>query len=347
MEQISEPLDLQTKVPNSHSDIVAEILISTPTSQTQIEVEISNIQPGSGQGPQPPITLAASSEPDCASRTGRLQTQDSYDSLRTVVHHDDRTSSPVDSETSERDSVLFKDLPGIAEEDWVSDDGVHENKKPEAPEPNTLNKTSESLFGGPTREKGIPDHFVNKRDSPAFTQLEPQRKPDLPFPHPDKSLTESSQTPDNTSSHTPSSDLIKPNLPIIAESESKDDIKYNPNSIVSAERSFISAEDLLARLAVQPAHKLTTIPDQFIVNPKVRLPSEKKMDLLKRERRRPTPPSLRRAGSQIESPNASSENIIFGGERYQTPEIKGKGKEVIKRTDIYVRSCSIKSFNPL
>lgn len=344
MEQISEPLDLQTKVPTSHSDIVAEILISTPTSQTQIEVEISNIQPGSGQGPQPPITLAASRESDCASRTGRLQTQDSYDSLRTVVHHDDRTSSPVDSETSERDSVLFKDLPGIAEEDWVSDDGAHEEKKPEARKSNTLNKTPGSLFGGPTREKDIPDHFVRKQDSPAFTQLEFQRKPDLPLPHPDKSSTELAQTPDNTSSHTPHSDLIKS---IIAGSETGDGTKYNPNSIVSTERSFISAEDLLSRLAVQPAHKLSTIPDQFIVNPKVRLSSEKKMDLLKRERRRPTPPSLRRAGSQVGSPNASSENIIFGGERYQTPEIKGKGKDVIKRTDIYVRSCSIKCFKPL
>lgn len=345
MEQISEPLDLQIKVSTSHPDIVAEILISTPTSQTQVELEISNTQPGFGKGPQPPITLDTSREPDFASRTGRLQTQDSYDSLRTVVRHDDRTSSPVDSETSERDSVLFKDLPGIAEEDLVSDDGVHENKKPEAPRSGTPNKTSGSLFGGPAREQNIPDHFVSKQDPPAFTQLELQRKPELPFPYSEKLSTE---TPDNTSSRTPSSDLFKPNLPTTAESESKDGTKHKPNTISSTtERSFISAEDLLARLAVQPAHKLTTIPDQSIVNPKVRLSSEKKMDLLKRERRRPTPPSLRRAGSQIESPNASSENIIFGGERYQTPEIKGKGKEVIKRTDIYVRSCSIKSLNPL
>lgn len=311
-------------------------------------MEIGNIQSGSGQGPQPPITPAASKEPDRASRTGRLQIQDSYDSLRTVISHNDRATSPVESETSERDSVLFKDLPGIAEEDWVPDDGVREDKKSEVPK---SNKTFESLFGGPPREKITSDHLLSKQDSPAYSQSDfqlSQRRIDSPLSHSDKSSTGSLQNPDNTGLHTPSSNLAKSNLPTIAEGESKDGTKLNQTQIASTtERSFISAEDLLARLAVQPVQQLTSIPDQSIVNPKARLSSEKKMDLLKRERRRPTPPSLRRAGSQLESPNASSEHIIFGGERYPTPEIKGKGKEAIKRTDIYVRSCPTKIFKLL
>lgn len=345
VEQTSASSDQQTKG-SAYSNTVANTFIGTST--TQIEVEVSNIQSDSGQGPQPPITLAASKEPDRASRTGRLQTQDSYDSLRTVIRHDDRATSPVDSETSERDSVLFKDLPGIAEEDWVPDNGVREDKKSEVPK---SNKTFESLFGGPPREKIISDHPAGIQDSPTYLQSDfqlSQRKIDSPPSHPDKSSTGLLQTPDNTGSHTPSSNLAKSNLTTIAEGEFKDGTKLSPTQIASTtERSFISAEDLLARLAVQPVNKLTSIPDQSIVNPKVRLPSEKKMDLLKRERRRPTPPSLRRAGSQLESPNASSEHIIFGGERYPTPEIKGKGKEAIKRTDIYVCSCSTRLFTPL
>lgn len=211
------------------------------------------------------------------------------------------------------------------------------------------NKIPESLFGGPPREQITPDRFVNK-DSPTNTHPDfqlPQRKPDSPLSYPDQSSTKLLQKTDNTDSRAASSHLTKSNLPTIAEGESKGSTKHNPNqSAPITERDFISAEDLLARLAVQPAHKLTSTPDQSVANPKVRLSSDKKMDLLKRERRRPTPPSLRRAGSQLESPNASSEHIIFGGERHQTPENKGKGKgkETIKRVDIYVCQCFIESF---
>lgn len=290
-EQVSEPLAEDSF---SHPDTVAETLTRTITTpQAQIEAEISGIQSGSDQDPHPPV---ASKETDSASRRGRLQAQSSYDSLRTVVRHDDSAPSPTTSEAGERDSVLFKDLPGIAEEDWVSDDGVREAKNSKA---NTFNKASESLSGRPSKEQ-------------------------------------------TTDSNTTDSHFAKQNLPTITEGESKDSTKQTLNQLApTTERGFISAEDLLARLAVQPVHKPTSIPDQSIANPKVRLSSDKKMDLLKRERRRPTPPSLRRAGSQLESPNASSENIIFGGERYQTPENKGKGKEAIKRTDIYVRQVSI------
>lgn len=215
----------------------------------------------------------------------------------------------------------------------MSRDGVLETQKPN-------NKIPESLFGGPPREQITPDRFVNKQDSPTNThpgfQL-PQRKPDFPLSYPDQLSTKLLQKTDNTDSRATSSHPTKSNLPTIAEGESKGNTKHNPNqSAPITERDFISAEDLLARLAVQPAHKLTSTPDQSIANLKVRLSSDKKMDLLKRERRRPTPPSLRRAGSQLESPNASSEHIIFGGERHQTPENKGKGKETIKRVDIYV-----------
>lgn len=269
-----------------------------------------------------------------------MQSQNSYDSLRTVVSHD-CAPSPIISETGERDSVPFKDLPEIAEESWESDDGVQDTKKPEVPKANTLNK---SLFGKPSKEQIISDRFIIEQDSPTYTHSDfqlSQTKPHSPFSYPDKPSTELLQNPDNTSSHT-TTHPVKSNHPTIAEQEPKDGIKHNPNQPVSTtERGFISAEDLLARLPVQPVHKLTLIPDQSIVNPKVRLSSDRKMDLLKRERRRPTPPSLRRAGSQLESPNASSEHIIFGGERYQTPDNKGKGKETLKRTDIYVSPCFI------
>lgn len=227
----------------------------------------------------------------------------------------------------------------------MSNDGVREATNSETPKPNTLNKASESLFGGPSKEQTTSTRFVSKQDSltntrPGF-QLS-QQKHDSPLSYPDQPSTELLRKNENTDSNTTSSHLAKSNLPTITEGESKDSTKKTPNqSAPTTERGFISAEDLLARLAVQTVHKITSIPDQSIVNPKVRLLSEKKMDLLKRERRRPTPPTLRRAGSQLESPNASSENIIFGGERYQTPENKGKGKEAIKRTDIYVRQVSI------
>lgn len=335
-EQVSEPLAGDSF---SHSDTVAETLTRTiTTSQAQIKAEISNIQSGSNQGPQPPVAFK---ETDSASRRGRLQTQNSYDSLRTVVRHDDSAPSPTTSEAGERDSVLFKDLPGITEEDWVSDDGVRKATNSKA---NTSNKAPESLFGRPSKEQTTSTRFVSKQDPLTNThsgfQL-PQQERDSPLSYPEPSA-ELLQKNENTDSNTTSSHFTKSNLPTITEGESKNGTKKTLDQLApTTERGFISAEDLLARLAVQPVRELTSIPDQSIVNPKVRLSSDKKMDLLKRERRRPTPPSLRRAGSQLESPNASSENIIFGGERYQTPENKGKGKEAIKRTDIYVRRVSI------
>lgn len=316
---------------------VEQVLDENKPHKDSVEISIYNPNPATFQGA------------GCAFRRGSLQSQNSCDSLQTVITHDDRIPSPIISETLERDLTLFKDLPEIIEEDWVSED-VEGNQKPENQKEATLSKTYESLFGGPSggppRERAISDIFVNKQDPPASIQQGfklPQKGLDSPFSYLDKPSTELPTSTDNLNSKTNPTNPISSNLPAITERKSEDGTKHNTSQSASTERGFISAEDLIARLAVQPAQparKLTPIPDQSIVNPKVRFPSDKKMDFLKRgERRRPAPPSLRRAGSQIESSNASSEHIIFGGERYQTPENNGKGK----KADIYVCSCFIVS----
>lgn len=274
---------------------------------------------------------------DGASQKGSLQTQNSYDSLRTVISHSDRTSSPVIPETRERDSVLFKNLSEVAE-DLTSGKVIEETKNLESSKEGTFNKTYKSLFGGPSSKRVISDPFVGRQKSPTDTQSNfhlPERKLDS---YPGKAPIRLPNETGNLALPTNTTNTIKPNLPAIPERKSEDGSKANTGKSTSAiDQSFISAEDLLARLAVQPVRKLTPIPGQSVTNPKARLLTDKKMDFLKRgERRRPAPPSLRRAGSQIESPNASSEHIIFGGGGYQAPENRGKGEGGTKKADIYV-----------
>lgn len=181
----------------------------------------------------------------------------------------------------------------------------------------------------------------SKPDTETQSTFQPlQRTLDPPFSYQEELPGGVAKQSDNLGSPIRFTHPAKPNLPAITERKPQDGVKYNPDQPASTnERRFISTDDLLARLPVQPIRRLTPIPGQRGAHQGIKEPSGKKLEMLKRgERRRPTPPSLRRAGSQLESPYASSEHVIFGGERYQTLDSRGKGKDALRKTDVFVSS---------
>ena len=280
-----------------------------------------------------------------------LTTRPSTDSLLTVesVFEDSRTPSPVISETRERDSILFRDsdLPEIAEEEGspVADTSKEDH----------IDKTYQSLFGGLTtttttttttaRHRAESDPFITRdstttklSQSPTKEPYQISRKPlDSPYHSPEKPVSRG----DSTSIDTPTKQSVtRPSLSTIPERRSEDALRGSKISTevqpptptrsktfsgaAAKERKFISTEDLISRLAGQ------TIPElRKSRSSGSKPPLEEAMDILKRgERRRTISPTLRRVGSQIDSPRTSSEHIIFGGERYSTPDNKGKVRDI-------------------
>lgn len=263
------------------------------------------------------------------SRRESINTQDSCDSLRTITTKADRESSAIISEARDRDSIPSENLPGASKEHGLSKDIIPETEESGTSKGERLSRTHNSPS----------DPFVNKQDIPNNKQSFQltEKTLDSPFSY---SAKQSSEDFDNLGSLVKPTHPLKKNLPTITEQKAEDTVKENvTQSAPINERRFISTDDLLARLPVPPVRKLNPTLDQPNALQKIKAIPDEKMDILKRgERRRTVSPSLRRAGSQLESPNASSEHIIFGGERYQTVDNQVK---TLRKTDLYVRYLSI------
>jgi hypothetical protein len=302
---------------------------------------------------QAPASLTSNQERRL-SQTVSLQSQDSCDSLRTVITKDGRAPSPS-----------YPDLirePTLPEEIQDSGKVAPETEKLEIPKRNIPNKPYESVFGGPARERSISDPFLTKEDTQNNNlqsfQLS-QRTLDQPLTYSGRPLAEG-EIRDNFGSPVKLSHPTKQGLSTIIEQKPEEFVRPSlprsntakerdftsteefvrpslPRSKTAKERDFISTDDLLSRLPthrpLQRAKRLTPLTLSSTPAQITRVPTEK-MDVLKRgERRRTVTPSLRRAGSQLDSPNASTEHIIFGGDDYQHQQGK-----VLQKADLYV-SC--------
>lgn len=296
---------------------------------------------------QAPASLTSNQERRL-SQTVSLQSQDSCDSLRTVVTKDGRAPSPS-----------YPDL--VREPTEIQDSGkvAPETGKLEIPKRIIPNKPYESVFGGPARERSISDPFLTKEDTQNNLQSFQlsQRTLDQPLTYSGRPLAEGERRENFGSpvklSHPPKKGLstiieqkpeefVRPSLPRSNTAKERNFTSTEefvrpslPRSKTAKERDFISTDDLLSRLPthrpLQRAKRLTPLTLSSTPPQITRVPSEK-MDVLKRgERRRTVTPSLRRAGSQLDSPNASTEHIIFGGGDYQPQQGK-----VLQKADLYV-----------
>ncbi|KAG0639027.1 hypothetical protein HOY80DRAFT_886942 [Tuber brumale] len=274
-----------------------------------------------------------------------IHTQPSLDSLLSIGSfiEDSRTPSPVISETRERDSVLFRDeLPEICEE------GSPERSKEEA-----VGSAYQSLFGGSTestatvavtastgagRDRAVSDPFTVEDIHTVTVQEKEYKISTKPFEKPySPEKQENSRKEEEQALDTPTKPFANKKLPTILEVR-KAPTEVHPPTPTRAtgarERKFISTEDLIARLAGQTTgHELRKSRSSGLQ--RIKIPGEDPMDILKRgERRRTISPSLRRVGSQIDSPRASGEHVIFNGERYGTPD-KGKARDITHSAEYY------------
>lgn len=99
---------------------------------------------------------------------------------------------------------------------------------------------------------------------------------------------------------------------------------------------FITSEDIIARLQTEIPRRAKTAISQYrppALRPgAISIPfQDEKMQVFKRGERSATmPPSLRRVGSQLDNQRtASAENLIFG-ERFTTPDRKGKAQDMTR-----------------
>ena len=308
--------------------------VSNESHPRRDSIEISVSRPG-------PFTLR-----ERRSRAS-IRAQPSLDSLLSIASfiEDSRAPSPVISETRERDSVLFRDdLPEICEEE-----GSPRRSKEEA-----VGSAYQSLFGGPSesaatvtvtastsagRDRAVSDPFTAEDKHTAAAQekedykisTKPLEKPYSPEKQ-ENNRKEEEQVID-----TPTKPFVNKKLPTILETRKVSTEVHPPTPTRTAsarERKFISTEDLIARLTGQAAgHELRKSRSSGLQ--RIKIPSEDPMDILKRgERRRTTSPSLRRVGSQIDSPRTSGEHVIFNGERYGTPD-KAKARDVTSSAEYY------------
>ncbi|RPB00686.1 hypothetical protein L873DRAFT_1834987 [Choiromyces venosus 120613-1] len=281
-------------------------------------------------------------------RRESIRAQPSVDSLLSigsfVVEDSSRAPSPVISETRERDSVLFREeeVVGICKQQQEEEEKEKEESKSKE---EAVGSAYQSLFGGSSgettttttvgggRDRAISDPFTTK-DTPTIAAREkaeykistkPFEKPYAPEKQEEEKEQPILETPTKPFP-------AKKKLPTIPEVRkvSTEVHPPTPTRVASSvrERKFISTEDLIARLAGQstPAQELRR--SRSFGLQRIKVPSEDPMDILKRgERRRTISPSLRRVGSQIDSPRTSAEHVIFNGEqRYGTPDGSGKGK---------------------
>ncbi|CAZ84319.1 unnamed protein product [Tuber melanosporum] len=299
--------------------------VSNESHPRRDSIEISVSRPG-------PFVLR-----ERRSRTN-IHTQPSLDSLLSIGSfvEDSRAPSPVISETRERDSVLFRDeLPEICAE------GSPERSKEEA-----VGSAYQSLFGGPSestatvavtpstsagRDRAVSDPFTTKDIHTAAPQEKEYKISTKPLEKPYYSEKhENNRKEEEQALDTPAKPFANKKLPTILEVRKAPTEVHPPTptrTTSARERKFISTEDLIARLTGQTtSHELRKSRSSGLQ--RIKIPGEDPMDILKRgERRRTISPSLRRVGSQIDSPRASGEHVIFNGERYGTPD-KGKARDI-------------------
>ncbi|KAF8544666.1 hypothetical protein BDD12DRAFT_723005, partial [Trichophaea hybrida] len=265
-----------------------------------------------------------------------LHPQTSTDSLRSA--HSEF------SETKERDSVLFDDdAPQFAASPPSNED--EETKE------GARKKTYQSLFGGPFSE----DPFKSSEESDNNKQ-----EYQLSRRHSDFELNQRNRSP--IVSPTRSSFSLRPDLPTISErreegsapSPEEERQRFFENPILKnlkrvsstvSENSYFRADQEQQHQTVPPtsselANTSRKLTGRFITTENLlqRLQSDiprrarttisssrpPEMQVLKRgDRSSAAPPPLRRVGSQVDSPHASSEHLIFG-ERFTTPDRKGK-----------------------
>lgn len=267
-----------------------------------------------------------------------LHLQASTDSLRSA--HSEF------SETKEHDSILFdNDTPQFA----TSPSSNEEEQTKEG----ARKKTYQSLFGGP-----FSDPFTNSGESDNSGQ-----EYQLSRRHSDFELSQRNRSP--IVSPTRSSFSLRPDLPTISErreegftpspEQERQEFFEHPilkslkrvSSTVS-ENSYFRADQEQQHQTLPPtsselANTSRKLAGRFITTENLfqRLQSDvprrarttisssrpPEMQVLKRgERSSAAPPPLKRVGSQLDSPNTSSEHLIFG-ERYTTPDRNGKAQD--------------------
>lgn len=277
--------------------------------------------------------------------------QPSLDSLLSIESfiEDSRAPSPVISETRERDSVLFRDdSPEICEEE-----GSPGRSKEEA-----VGSAYQSLFGGPSegaatvavtantgagRDRAVSDPFTAEDRHTTAAQEKEYKISTKPLEKPySLEKQENNREEEGQALDTPTKPFVNKKLPTILEARKvSTEVQPPPTptptptrTASARERKFISTEDLIARLTGQATgHELRKSRSSGLQ--RIKIPSEDPMDILKRgERRRTISPSLRRVGSQIDSPRTSGEHVIFNGERYGTPD-KTRARDVTSSAEYY------------
>ena len=309
--------------------------VSNESHPRRDSIEISVLRPG-------PFALR-----ERKSRTS-IPAQPSLDSLLSIGSfiEDSRAPSPVISETRERDSVLFRDdLPEICE-----GEGSPERSKEEA-----VGSAYQSLFGGPSesaatvtvtasagagRDRAVSDPFTSEDNHTTPAQEKEYKISTKPLEKPySPEKQENNRKEEEQIFDTPTKPFVNKKLPTIPEVRKASTEVHPPTptptpTASTRERKFISTEDLIARLTGQATgHELRKSRSSGLQ--RIKIPSEDPMDILKRgERRRTISPSLRRVGSQIDSPRTSGEHVIFNGERYGTPD-KTKARDVTSSAEYY------------